>query len=160
MFSSVLTVILSLWGWFLFSSTSPAYRQKFWIIAHTEVRLFNILRPRQNGHNFTDNNFKCIFFKISLKFLLKGQYSSIGSDNGLVLNRRKAIIWTNDVLGCRNMYASPGHNELKTNFYSVCPCKSSTKFQCIFILSSWYFYAFRASQNKNSCTAPLPRSKL
>ena len=24
------------------------------------------------------------------------QYSSIGSDNGLALNRRQAIIWTND----------------------------------------------------------------
>ena len=27
------------------------------------------------------------------------QYSNIGSDSGLALNRRQAIIWTNDGLG-------------------------------------------------------------
>ena len=39
--------------------------------------------------------------KISLKLVPKGQIklnSSIGSDNGLALTRRQAIIWTNDVL--------------------------------------------------------------
>ena len=33
---------------------------------------------------------------ISLKYILKGQNSSNGSDNGLAPARRQAIIWTND----------------------------------------------------------------
>ena len=41
--------------------------------------------------------------------------SSIGWDNGLAPNRRQAIIWTNDVLGCRRIYAFLGLNELKEN---------------------------------------------
>ena len=41
------------------------------------------------------------------------QYSSIGSDNGFPPNRRKAIIWTNDVLGCWRIYASLVLNKLK-----------------------------------------------
>ena len=38
---------------------------------------FNILRPRQNGHHFPDDIFKCMFLNediwiwISIKFLLK-----------------------------------------------------------------------------------------
>ena len=66
----------------------------------------NTLRPRQNGHHFADDIFKCIFLnenvliaiKISLKFVPKGpeQYSSICSDNGLAPSRRQAIIWIND----------------------------------------------------------------
>ena len=40
------------------------------------------------------------------------QYIIIGSDNGLVPNRRQAIIWTNaGVVNCR-IYASLGLNEL------------------------------------------------
>ena len=81
------------------------------------------MRPRQSGRDFADDIFKCIFLnenvqisdKNSLKFVLKGlnwQYSSIGSDNDLVPNRREAIIWTNDVLGCRRIYAALGLNEL------------------------------------------------
>ena len=33
------------------------------------------------------------------------QQACIGSDNGLVLNRRQAIIWTNDDLVYRRIYA-------------------------------------------------------
>ena len=40
------------------------------------------------------------------------QYSSIGSDNGLAPNKRKAIMWTKDVLGCRRIYSSFGLDEL------------------------------------------------
>ena len=39
------------------------------------------------------------------------QYSSIGSDNGLVPTRRQAIIWTNDGL-ITNAHVSLGLNEL------------------------------------------------
>ena len=41
------------------------------------------------------------------------QYSKIGSDNGLAPNKRQAIIWTNDALGCRRINASLGLNELR-----------------------------------------------
>ena len=51
-----------------------------------------------------DAIFMCLFLnenvwipiKISLKFVPNQQYSSIGSDNGLALSRRQAIIWTKD----------------------------------------------------------------
>ena len=56
-------------------------------------------------------------FKFQLRFQVclkwsNWQYSSIGSDIGLAPNRRQAIIWSNDVLGCRFIYASLGLNEL------------------------------------------------
>ena len=40
------------------------------------------------------------------------QLTSIGSDNGLVPNRRQAIIWTNDGQFYRRIYASRSLNEL------------------------------------------------
>ena len=50
------------------------------LIRPTTTKTFNTLRPRQNGHRFTDNTFKCIVLnenviisiEISLKFALKG----------------------------------------------------------------------------------------
>ena len=67
----------------------------------------NTLKLRQNGCHFPDDIFKCIFLnenmwisiKIPLKFVPKGSIdnnSPFGSDNGLVLSRQQAIIWTND----------------------------------------------------------------
>ena len=81
-----------------------------------------VLRPRQNGHHFPDDIFKCIFFNenvclsitISLKFVPKGPTNNIPAlvpDNGLGLNRRQAIIWTNDGLVYWCIYASLGLNE-------------------------------------------------
>ena len=40
------------------------------------------------------------------------QLINIGSNNGLVPNRRQAIIWTNDSLFYWRIYASLGLNEL------------------------------------------------
>ena len=40
-------------------------------------------------------------------------YSNIVSDNGLVLTRWQAIIWTSDGLRYQRIYASLGRNELK-----------------------------------------------
>ena len=40
------------------------------------------------------------------------QQISIGSDNGLVPNRRQAIIWTNDCLVYWRIYASLGLNDI------------------------------------------------
>ena len=50
-----------------------------------ERQIHNTLRPRQNGRQFPDNNFKCIFsneniqmlIKISLKFVPKGPINNI-----------------------------------------------------------------------------------
>ena len=61
-------------------------------------------------------------FEFTLKFpwslFLKVQYSSIGSDDGLVLTRWQAIIWTNDYYITDiyiYIYMSLGFNEL--NWY-------------------------------------------
>ena len=70
-----------------------------------------------------DDTFKCkvanenllISMKISLKFVRKGpikNYASIGLDNGLAPSRRQAIIWINDGIVYRRIYASLGRNEL------------------------------------------------
>ena len=67
----------------------------------------NTLKPKQNGCHFADDCLKCIFLnenawisiRLSLKFVHKGpinNISIIGSDNGLALTGRHAIIWTND----------------------------------------------------------------
>ena len=46
-------------------------------------------------------------------------YKSIGSDNGLMLNRQQAIIWTNDMFyWC--MYVSLGLNQLKSAHREIC----------------------------------------
>ena len=54
-------------------------------------------QQRFQRHFFNENVW--ILIKISLKFVPKGsnwQYYKIGSDNGLALTRRQAIILTND----------------------------------------------------------------
>ena len=53
------------------------------------------------------------------------QYSSIGSNNGLVPNRRWAIIWANDSLACWCIYMSLGLNELRSE---TSPMKSVLQF--------------------------------
>ena len=74
--------------------------------------------PGENGCQFAEDIFKCIFMnekiciliEISIKFVHKGP--SIGLDNGLVLNRCQSIIWTNaDPIHWR-IYAALGLNEL------------------------------------------------
>ena len=82
---------------------------------------FNTLRPSQNGPQFADDILKWIFFneniwiliKLSLKFVPNGQQTSIGSGNGLALNRRQAIIWTNQGLVYWCINASLSLIELK-----------------------------------------------
>ena len=61
------------------------------------------------------------------------QYSSIGSENCLAPNRRQAIIWTNDVLGCRRIYASFGLHVLISRrqhfkYSKTCCLRTSSKF--------------------------------
>ena len=45
------------------------------------------------------------------------QYDSIGADNGLALNRRQAIIWTNDGQVYWRIYASLCLNELNEKYW-------------------------------------------
>ena len=75
------------------------------------------MRPRPNGRHFADDILKRFKFRLKFQWNLFPwvQYSSIGSDNGLVSNRRQALIRTNVGLGCRCTYASLGLNELKRN---------------------------------------------
>ena len=57
----------------------------------------------------------CILIKIPLKFVPKcpvDNKPSIGLDNGLALNRRQAIIWTNVAPIHWRIYAAPGGDEL------------------------------------------------
>ena len=58
--------------------------------------LLNTLRPRQNGHNFADNIFKCIFLNenvripiiISLKFVPEGHINNIPALAQIMAGRR------------------------------------------------------------------------
>ena len=88
------------------------------------VHSFISSSPRQNGHHFADDIFKClfvnekscIFIQISLKFFAKAlidNKANIGSGTGLAPFRRQAIIWTKYALICWRIYASFGLNEFK-----------------------------------------------
>ena len=79
------------------------------IIDVTPLLLINIVRLGQDGHHFGRQHFemrlldrKCVNIDLNFpKFCSlwsNPQYANIGSDNGLVPSRRKAIIWTNDDL--------------------------------------------------------------
>ena len=70
-----------------------------------------------------DDNFRCIFInenywipiRISLKFVPRmfiWQQTSIGSGNGLALNRRQGIIWTNADSVQWRIFAALGGDEL------------------------------------------------
>ena len=67
------------------SYCSEAYRQQPFVMSGCFRGVFNTLRPRQNGRDFADDIFKCIFLnenvkisiKISLKFVPKGLINNI-----------------------------------------------------------------------------------
>ena len=76
------------------------------------VFTINTLRPRQNGSHVPYdilNGFSWMKIHAFHWYLFSQrsnyQYSIIGSDNGLVPVRRQAIIWTNDVIASRRIYA-------------------------------------------------------
>ena len=65
---------------------------------------------------------KSILVKISMKFVPKGPIDnkpSTGSDNGLVPNRRQAVIWTNADLIRWRIYAALGGDELSLRIHVV-----------------------------------------
>ena len=88
----------------------------------TGICAINTLRLRQNGNHPTDNIFICISMNkifwisnnISLKCVPYGLIDNvmIGSDNGLMPNRQKAIVRTNDGLVYWCLYASLSLKEL------------------------------------------------
>ena len=94
----------------------------------------NTLRPRQNGHHFPDDIFKCIFLnenvwimiKNSLKFVPKGPISNIPALVQIMAWHRPGNkpFLTQCWLVYRRIYASVGLNELTLS----CP------------LSSWCYY--------------------
>ena len=75
------------------------------IVSNDEIDL-NTLRPRQNGHHFSDDTFKRSFLNVDVKivrnveislklvpkFQINKQYYSMDSDNGLASTRQQAII--------------------------------------------------------------------
>ena len=64
----------------------------------------NTLRPRQHGHHFPGDIFKCIFVnenvRISIKFSLSivpdGPVNNISALVQIMAWRQQAMIWTND----------------------------------------------------------------
>ena len=101
--------------------------------------VINSLRPRQNGRHFKEGIiFKCIFLNencwisniMPLKCVPYGLIDNviIGSDNGFVLNRQQAVIWSNSSLVYSRIYASLGLNEL---MLTIIPLKSSPEWESI-----------------------------
>ena len=83
----------------LYAKWPPFCRWHFQILVHfLEWKLLNL-------------KYNCIEI-CSLRS--NGQYSSIGSDNGLALIRRQAIIYSNVCIVCQCIYTSLGLNELKS----------------------------------------------
>ena len=93
------------------------------------INISYTLRPWQNGRNFADDIFKCVFvnenvwfpIKISLKFVLKGlinEYSIIGSDNGLAL----PVSLLAHICVTRPQWVQPEQNNrhFQTMFCNVC----------------------------------------
>ena len=80
--------------------------------------MFSSLMPRQNGRHFADdisNAFlqtKSVYFALNFTKIcsveFNWQWTSIGSDNSLALNRRKSTIWINTGIVYIRIYASIG----------------------------------------------------
>ena len=103
---------------------------------------FITLRPRQNGRHFAIwqmayskaiSGRKMFEFRINFTEICsqvsKWQNTSIGSDNGLVPIRQRAIIWNNDGFDYSSIYASLGLNGLMRHVdrqpllgYILVPC--------------------------------------
>ena len=86
----------------------------------------NTLRPRQNGRDFTDDIFKCIFLnenihiliKISLKFVHKGPINNIPALVQIMAWHRPGDKPLSELMMVNlpsHIYASLGPNDLKTS---------------------------------------------
>ena len=89
----------------------------------SEMEVFNSMRPRQNGRNFADDIFKCIFeseivwfsIEISLKFVPKGPIDNIPALVQIMAWRRRGDKPLSELMMVTlltNIYATPGLNEL------------------------------------------------
>ena len=75
-----------------------------------------ILLTHFHMDNMAGDILRCIFDKISLKFVPKGLINdnpALVSDNGLAPNRRQAIIWINADSMHWHIYAAQGRDGLK-----------------------------------------------
>ena len=117
------------------------------------------MRPRQNGRHFADNIFKCIFLNENVWILIENftgvcsegsnwEYSIIGSDNGLALIRRQAIICTNECIGYWWIYASLGLNESINSFSDFVYIRHHRLFFYIFFI---FFCNTELSRARNKC---------
>ena len=106
------------------------------------TRSINTLRPRQNGHDFADDIFKCVFLNenvsisvtISLKYVLKGSIDKIPAWVQIMVCADQATShylnqWW---LAYRRIYASLSLNELSYQFWA---------FLWLNISTYWYIQA-------------------
>ena len=99
-----------------------AYVNNIWKSCHHSCALvaINILRPRQNGHHFPDDIFKCILMNgnvwilitISLTFVTKGQVNNIQVLVQAMAWHQIPIIWANADLIHWCIYAALGGDDL------------------------------------------------
>ena len=98
-------------------------KQKTGLRSRLQIGKLNTLRPRQNGHHFADDTFKCIFlnesvpilFKISLKFVPLGPVNNIPVLVQLMAWRRPGDKPLSEpmIVVYQCIYASLGRNELR-----------------------------------------------
>ena len=114
--------------------------------------LFNTLRPRQNGHHFTEDIFKCIFFNenvtISIKISLK--FVPIYNIPALV----QIMAWRRPgkkPLSAPMMVSSLMHicvtrpqwvNVLRTHIWTFISCSSFALNKMVTILQTWCLIVF------------------
>ena len=94
-------------GWVYFGMENNEVRQLIWILPGLWQTILSKHWGRDKmaailqmtlSHAFLNENEYWLTFHCSLFLGSNLQYSSIGSDNGLVSTRQQAIIWTNGVL--------------------------------------------------------------
>ena len=127
--------------------------------------LINILRPRQNGRHFADDNFKCIFLnenvwssiKMSLKFVRKGPINNIPALVQIMAWRRSGDKPLSEPI----MVRLPTHicvtrpqwvnDALRHNFLSYCYSPSGrpgwTRHQWTYVLH--WFFSYRPTMISN-----------
>ena len=129
--------------WSRMSDYNPYVMWTYLLMHALNAKLVNILRPKQNGHHFTDDIFKRIFVEWKLSYFGSNfteicsqgsnyQYTSIGSDDGLAPNRRPAFAWVIGDLVYWRIYASLSLSELMSvnerdpHSFNICyigPCR-------------------------------------
>ena len=124
-------------------------------------RIVNSSLPGQNDRHFADNIFRCIFINekfcvlmwIWLKFVPKPPIDSkIGSGNGVMLNRRQTITWSNTTPVHWCIYSAPGGDEL----LKYCMWKMAAYVSFYFHLISVWYPLLRTHQYRNGLHMCVP----